>query len=167
MSKTLAEIIRNLHWMARRYADGRSSYAPSLLNSHVKELVELGYELRPPLYARDGMGRDFDGLSDEDVRAAEEDMPTGHLQVVTETDERMKALRNAVIDECAKKVQAMYFRSNMLLCADTIDAAVADIRALMATPSKSQIEEERSSDEVSAEDRSASLTHKNPGVENG
>lgn len=131
MSKTLAEIIRNLHWMARRYADGRSSYAPSLLNSHVKELVELGYELRPPLYARDGMGRNFDGLSDEDVRAAEEDMSTGHLQVVTETDERMKALRDVVIEECAKAIFAKY-RDGMT------STEVADIvRSLMCQATSS------------------------------
>lgn len=100
------EIIRDLHWMARRYADMRSSYAPSLLNRHVKDLLEFGYELREPLFARDGMGRSFDGLTDEQLAAAEEDMPRGMQQVVAEQEARLTEFRNAIIEECAKVADA-------------------------------------------------------------
>ena len=38
----LEMIVKDFHWMARRYCDGRSSYAPSLFNEHTKRLLELG-----------------------------------------------------------------------------------------------------------------------------
>lgn len=31
----LQVIIADLHWMARRYADGRRTYVPKMLNDHV------------------------------------------------------------------------------------------------------------------------------------
>ena len=104
--RRLKSLIHNLHWMARRYADMRSSYAPSLLNGHVRDLLKWGYELREPLFARDGMGRSFDGLSDKEVAAAEEDMPRGMQQVVAEQEARLTEFRNAVIEECAKAAEA-------------------------------------------------------------
>lgn len=99
MGKTIDQIIYDLHWMARRYADGRSSYAPGSLNDNVRTLLEMGYELKRPFFARDGMGRQFDGLSEQDVQDAEDDMPMGMMQVVTEAEERAAALRSKVIDE--------------------------------------------------------------------
>lgn len=102
--KALAEIIHDLHWMARRYADMRSSYAPSMLNRHVQKLFELGYSLRSPLYARDGMGRKFDGLSDAEVKAAEDDMPEGLREASAQAEERAQAVRKAVIEECIQAI---------------------------------------------------------------
>ena len=79
--------------MARRYADGRSSYAPGRFNDHVRALQGLGFEFHnnAPLFARDGMGRDFDRLTEDDVRSAELDMPKGHAQAVAETEERISS----------------------------------------------------------------------------
>ena len=37
----LAEIIRNTLWMARRYADQRSTYAPSVVNISIQEAQAL------------------------------------------------------------------------------------------------------------------------------
>jgi hypothetical protein len=147
----LETIIYDLHWMARRYADGRSSYAPGLLNRHVNELLEMGFNFKKPLYARDGMGRNFDGLTDADVIAAEEDMPTGHLQVVAETDERMKALRAAVIEECAKALEGLDCNAN--------DPGEF-LRSLKATPTQTQLEEPGTGDTVEPAHQSASLTQK-------
>lgn len=98
--KTLAEIIRNLHWMARRYADGRSSYAPGLLNDCVRSAIALGYEIKQPLFARDAMGREYDGLSEEDVAAAEKDMPNMHHMVIEISEQRKHEIEDAVIDRC-------------------------------------------------------------------
>ena len=55
----LEEHIRQLHWMARRYADGRSTYAVSLFNDITADLLRMGVELDPTeelaLFAHDGM----------------------------------------------------------------------------------------------------------------
>ena len=91
-NEALRVIVADVHWMARRYADGRSSYAPGMFNSRVKELLGMGVELCKPHYARDGMGRKFDGLTEEEVRAAEEDMPKAYLQQVKEAEERIAKL---------------------------------------------------------------------------
>jgi hypothetical protein len=65
----LRAICRDLHWMARRYATGRRSTAPSTLNDHVRKLLELEVSLNPTadgkIWAEDGMGREFDKLTDE------------------------------------------------------------------------------------------------------
>lgn len=69
----LVEIVKDLHWMARRYADGRMTYASKLFNDHTNDLLVMGVEIRPTdgsLYATDGMGRQFDGLSDDQARLA-------------------------------------------------------------------------------------------------
>ena len=55
-------IVQDIHWMARRYADGRRSYAPGMFNDAVRPAFEAGW-LKPngaadeSQYARDG---DFD-----------------------------------------------------------------------------------------------------------
>lgn len=41
-NEILKEIIKDTLWMAQRYADGRSTYAPHLLNIAVHKLDELG-----------------------------------------------------------------------------------------------------------------------------
>lgn len=79
--------LMSLHWMARRYADGRSSYSPGLFNGITRKLIEAGAELKAPLFARDGMGRRYDGLTSEQAAEAEADMPRGF---VPEADERLK-----------------------------------------------------------------------------
>ena len=68
---TLKRIASELQWMARRYADGRQSYATCKLNSMTRELKEMGVELRETsdktVWARDAMGREYDGLTDEEA----------------------------------------------------------------------------------------------------
>ena len=67
----LEEIITDLHWMARRYADGRSSYAPGMFNSHTRRLLKMGVRLNrtgdDTIWARDAMGRAYDGLTDKEA----------------------------------------------------------------------------------------------------
>lgn len=61
------ELLSDLQWMARRYADGRSSYVTSLLNEHTKILLKLDVPLNgsdSSVFAYDRMGKDFDGLTD-------------------------------------------------------------------------------------------------------
>jgi hypothetical protein len=68
-------------WMARRYADGRMTYATSTYNDHTRKLIALGLPLREdPLangtvWARDGMGRAFDKLTDAEAAEAEGGTP--------------------------------------------------------------------------------------------
>ena len=131
--RPLEKIIYDLHWMARRYADERSSYAPGLLNQHVKALISLGYILEEPLYARDGMGRQYDGLTEADVKAAEEDMPIAHKQNVTETDERIAAeisALNAQLQE-AREILRFYWTEFDKLGGEASDSTDRRARAFL------------------------------------
>lgn len=62
------KIIMDLHWMARRYADLRSSYAPGVVNRATRWLLEHSLPVNQCaegiIWARDGMGRRFDGLTE-------------------------------------------------------------------------------------------------------
>jgi len=56
----LRHIVRETIWMARRYADGRSTYAPSMVNEAITEALRLGIQVDPDgatekIYADDGM----------------------------------------------------------------------------------------------------------------
>lgn len=65
--ESLKSACADLHWMARRYADGRSTYATSLFNSITRNLIKLGVKLNPTgdeiIWARDAMGRGYDSLT--------------------------------------------------------------------------------------------------------
>lgn len=57
-NEKLRNIIQETLWMARRYADGRSTYAPSMVNENIMKAYELGIELDGPIepdFAKDGM----------------------------------------------------------------------------------------------------------------
>lgn len=66
-NEILKEIIRDTLWMAQRYADGRSTYAPFMFNLMVHKLDELGLahlHVGDPAenhkrFARDGMFGDW------------------------------------------------------------------------------------------------------------
>jgi hypothetical protein len=70
-NETLRQITKDLHWAARRYADGRRTYITRMFNENTRTLLKLGVKLNPTgdgtVWARDGMGRSFDGLSDEEA----------------------------------------------------------------------------------------------------
>jgi hypothetical protein len=67
----LIEIATDFHWMARRYCDGRMTYSTSLFNEHTRALLAMGIELNATqdetVWASDGMGRLYDGLSDSEA----------------------------------------------------------------------------------------------------
>lgn len=66
----LRKIVRDLHFLARRYADGRSSYVTRAFNEHTRLLLALGVELDladGTPWARDRQGRAYDGLTDEEA----------------------------------------------------------------------------------------------------
>jgi hypothetical protein len=51
------QIVRDIHWMARRYADGRNTYAPTMFNDAVKIAFCAGWLNAPddePAYAVGG-----------------------------------------------------------------------------------------------------------------
>lgn len=45
--RLLRKAIQDVWWMARRYCDGRSTYAASTYNQHTRNLLALGIELNP------------------------------------------------------------------------------------------------------------------------
>lgn len=56
---TLADVLRETIWMARRYADGRMTYAPTTINRAIDTLKAMGIQVEPDgatgkTYARDG-----------------------------------------------------------------------------------------------------------------
>lgn len=63
----LRKIVVDLHWMARRYADGRMSTAPEMFNDAVKALLAMGIKFNKTfdqiIWARNSMGRRYDGLT--------------------------------------------------------------------------------------------------------
>lgn len=120
--------LMSLHWMARRYADGRSSYSPGLFNGITRKLLAAGAELKTPHFARDGMGRRFDGLTDEQVADAAQDMPRGFIP--DEPDERFGALYDALSEIAALPEQGG--------CGDGVDAV--DLWMLMQKRAKAAID---------------------------
>lgn len=68
---SLKQIATDLHWMARRYCDGRQSYAVGMFNDITRRLIAMGVLLNPTadgtVWARDAGGRAFDGLSDQEA----------------------------------------------------------------------------------------------------
>lgn len=72
----LCECLKEIMWMARRYADGRQTYAVGIYNEVVRKCLRLGIKLDPKdgiIWARDGGGRDFDGLTDKQVTEGTEE----------------------------------------------------------------------------------------------
>ncbi len=86
----LRRIVADLHWMARRYADGRSSYAVSLFNERVRQLVNLKIRLNPTadgkIFARDSMGEEYEGVSREEQTKLENKnaLLGGHYEEVSD-----------------------------------------------------------------------------------
>lgn len=72
----LRRIVQDLHWMARRYCDGRQTYATGVFNTHTRALLAPGIPLNPStdgtIWARDAMGRAYDGLSEAEAVMGEE-----------------------------------------------------------------------------------------------
>lgn len=58
-SEILQSAFIAIYWMARRYADGRRSYAISMCNDALKSCLDIGLPLKPEptngkMYAEDG-----------------------------------------------------------------------------------------------------------------
>jgi hypothetical protein len=73
-NNVLHSAVREFAFWARRYCDNRSSYVASNYNSLVRILqakYDVHFEVDPAdgvIWARDGMGRAFDGLSEAEAR---------------------------------------------------------------------------------------------------
>lgn len=67
----LRQAVYDFHWMARRYADGSRTYATSMFNDRTRQLLRIGVKLDSKadyiIWARDGMGRKFDGLTEAEA----------------------------------------------------------------------------------------------------
>jgi len=53
-NEIMRKIIIDTIWMARRYADGRCTYAPSMVNDALDACKELGIEIRGDETLRSG-----------------------------------------------------------------------------------------------------------------
>lgn len=78
-NEKLKEIIKDTLWMARRYADGRSTYAPRTFNMCVHKLDELGLahlhigdcSENDKRYASDGMFGEWDSAIKDFIKKGE------------------------------------------------------------------------------------------------
>lgn len=100
--QALRRIVVDLHWMARRYVDGRTSYATRLFNDHTRALVALGVELNRTsdgtIWARDGMGRAYDGLSEEEAAQGQRAPEWLHDQDVERLRHELETARELLRD---------------------------------------------------------------------
>ena len=58
-NQQLRRVIRDIYWMARRYATGRSSYAPSMFNDAIKVAIDLGCDIYPDVADNDKIYADY------------------------------------------------------------------------------------------------------------
>jgi len=69
--KEAKQCLADITWMARRYADGRKTYATSMYNDVANWCLKHGVNINPGaegiVWARDGHGRGCDGLSDKEA----------------------------------------------------------------------------------------------------
>jgi hypothetical protein len=92
--KALENLISELHWMARRYADNRTSGVTRLFNDVTKKLLRMGVRLesgKEGCFAKDRMGRSYDGLSEAEAAAIEDRSKTDP------SDEAMAKVATAAI----------------------------------------------------------------------
>ena len=98
----LKQIVVELHWMAFRYADGRSTFVPDTFNRLTEQLIGLGVEIVSRrdgnVFARDGMADMFQ-LSKEKV-ALEQEVKSNY-NVCGEVDER--SIINMVNPKCLRE----------------------------------------------------------------
>lgn len=52
----LRKIVTDFHWMARRYADGRSSYVARMFNEHTRAMIQMGWNSTLPQMRSSGRG---------------------------------------------------------------------------------------------------------------
>lgn len=104
--EALTNIVVDFHWMGRRYADGRQSYATSLFNEHTRALLAMGVNLNVTgdgtIWARDRDGRGCDGLTDEEARMGD-GMPFNRrdylVSALRDTIATMKAMTSNIPEE--------------------------------------------------------------------
>ncbi len=81
----LLEIVVDFQWMAQRYCDGRMSYAAPVFNDHTRVLqsmeIPLNTRANEVVFAQDGMGRQFDKLTENEA----------NLSAMTAADEALSA----------------------------------------------------------------------------
>lgn len=70
-NEKLRRAIEVCWYMARRYADGRLTWAPRDYNDHTRVLLALGVDLQPggdgTVWATNPLGRSHDGLTDDEA----------------------------------------------------------------------------------------------------
>ena len=94
-------IVRNIYWMACRYADGRNTYAPGMYNRAIAKAYDAGwltfdhtgrrYEVQ---YARDGMSPEWK-TAEERALAAEASL----AKAIAERDEARELITSFVLNE--------------------------------------------------------------------
>ena len=58
-NRRLRGIISDIYWMARRYATGRKTYAPSMYNDAIRAAIDLGCDIKPDPADNDKVYADY------------------------------------------------------------------------------------------------------------
>ena len=75
-NRAIKMALRDMHPMARRYADNNPNHISKQFNTHSRTLLRLGVQILPSMndqtiWARDPDGRKWDGLSVEEAKQGE------------------------------------------------------------------------------------------------
>lgn len=101
----LIEAFKDVAWMARRYADGRMTYATSTYNEAIRRALDCGVYLSlggdGTVWARDGHGRKCDHLSDDEAAMGQEVDVWG-------------LIKSEEIDTLKKRIQELEFENSCL-----------------------------------------------------
>jgi len=148
----LKVVAGDLHWMARRYADGRQSYATGLFNDCTRALLKMGVKLNATgdgtIWARDAGGRAFDGLTNEeaalgwqpdwthDGKERENERLRAELAAERERSEKMREAVEgeiSVIEDCCYRLDFEHGERPLPDAAcDTLQASLSAIRTRLA-----------------------------------
>lgn len=86
-------MLMHFHTWARRYVDGRMTIATQSFNLYTRDLIDDGVPLNDcdgTFFARDGMGRAYDNLTDEEATSREGLKLEADLEMLREVEGRFR-----------------------------------------------------------------------------
>ena len=115
---TLEQYIQECDWLARRYAEGRRTYATGQYNDAKRAVLATGLELElDPLtstpWARDGSGARFCGLSAEEY-AQGKPLERIDIQPELEPDRVKERERLVALEERVKLLEQVYCAADIV-----------------------------------------------------
>lgn len=108
-NEALKQVIKDIWWLARRYADGRRSYAVSLYNDAIETCLGLGMKFEPDPISGGIWAKDGDFTKEDDPHFIPgSGLATGHYRLPwgTRLDKKLAELLGTTSVEEAVEVIA-------------------------------------------------------------